>query len=473
MKKCKHKLNMLTSTWSKESNELFDYESPELFKQEFSVDTAGSVTRNKNQISFNIRNLNDTIAPIQNEPLFSLDCTTSQFYMNANKSNEQKESTWITLRGFQSKKYQNSYSISVGDLVKFGRIAMKIREIQLEGKSKGNIFDIYKECTKPNLFMNSKMTHNRHRICRICYCDEFEVESPLINPCKCSGGLKYIHLSCLQHWLKSKAVIVTTSNENCTAFTFTQIECELCKQVFPDFIKIDSTYYQIFDFSQIKYKTYISFETLPINGKKTVYVVSFDKKNTIKIGRSHESDLRITDVTVSRFHAQITRTYDDLFSLMDTTSKFGTLIYLHLNKVPLFRDIPFPIQIGRTFIQMWMSTNRNICNCFGLIAIHKDKSEDYCDMNANEIIIDKMLSVKVQLMDEDDDDSEEEKIEEKKDIKEMLPHLSGERNEENNMNYASNNHLNEDRNRSLINIGLYSNHRSSGINNNNTNISIE
>ena len=38
---------------------------------------------------------------------------------------------------------------------------------------------------------------------------------------------------------------------------------------------------------------------------------------------------------------------------------------------------------------------------------------------------------------------------------------------------ASNNHLNEDRNRSLINIGLYSNHRSSGINNNNTNISIE
>ena len=94
-------------------------------------------------------------------------------------------------------------------------------------------------------------------------------------------------------------------------------------------------------------------------------------------------------------------------------------------------------------------------------------------MNANEIIIDKILSVKVQLMDEDDDDSEEEKIEEKKDIKEMLPHLSGERNEENNMNYASNNHLNEDRNRSLINIGLYSNHRSSGINNNNTNISIE
>ena len=172
MKKCKHKLYMFTSTWSKESNELFDYESPELFKQEFNVDTAGSVTRNKNQISFNIRNLNETIAPMQNEPLFSLDCTTSQFYMNANKSSDQKESTWITLRGFQSKKYQNSYSISVGDLVKFGRVAMKIREIQLEGKSKGNIFDIYKECTKPNLLMNSKMTHNKHRICRICYCDE-------------------------------------------------------------------------------------------------------------------------------------------------------------------------------------------------------------------------------------------------------------------------------------------------------------
>ncbi len=41
---------------------------------------------------------------------------------------------------------------------------------------------------------------NKTPLCRICYCSEEEVDSPLINPCCCSGTMKYIHLSCLQQW---------------------------------------------------------------------------------------------------------------------------------------------------------------------------------------------------------------------------------------------------------------------------------
>ncbi|KAK3761800.1 hypothetical protein RRG08_010123 [Elysia crispata] len=39
-------------------------------------------------------------------------------------------------------------------------------------------------------------------ICRICHC-EGEENNRLISPCLCSGSLKYIHLACLQKWIKS------------------------------------------------------------------------------------------------------------------------------------------------------------------------------------------------------------------------------------------------------------------------------
>ena len=37
-------------------------------------------------------------------------------------------------------------------------------------------------------------------LCRICYCDDKEIDSPLLVPCMCSGSMKYIHYSCLQTW---------------------------------------------------------------------------------------------------------------------------------------------------------------------------------------------------------------------------------------------------------------------------------
>ena len=51
MKRCKHKLYIQTNTWNKESNELLDYESPDLSKQELIVDSPGYVSREKDQKS--------------------------------------------------------------------------------------------------------------------------------------------------------------------------------------------------------------------------------------------------------------------------------------------------------------------------------------------------------------------------------------------------------------------------------------
>ena len=65
------------------------------------------------------------------------------------------------------------------------------------------------------------------------------------------------------------------------------------------------------------------------------------------LGRGHESDVRISDISVSRSHAKIIFR-DKKFTLEDTGSKFGTLV---LAKHPLtIKENPVVLQIGRTLI---------------------------------------------------------------------------------------------------------------------------
>ncbi len=124
----------------------------------------------------------------------------------------------------------------------------------------------------------------KRNICRICYCDDKEVESPLIYPCSCSGSMKYIHFSCLQTWLKQKIIVKSISNEFCTSYSLKQIECELCKTVLPDYVKIKNKLHEIWDFTKPDFKSYISFETvIPNHTIRTLYIVNLENKNTIRI----------------------------------------------------------------------------------------------------------------------------------------------------------------------------------------------
>lgn len=54
---------------------------------------------------------------------------------------------------------------------------------------------------------------------------------------------------------------------------------------------------------------------------------------TVRLGRGHDSDLRINDISVSRQHAVI-RFKNDGFYLQDNMSKFGTLVLVR-KRLPL------------------------------------------------------------------------------------------------------------------------------------------
>lgn len=50
-------------------------------------------------------------------------------------------------------------------------------------------------------------------------------------------------------------------------------------------------------------------------------------KDTFRMGRGHESDVRVNDISVSRCHA-IVKYRDGAFFVEDNLSKFGTLVYM-------------------------------------------------------------------------------------------------------------------------------------------------
>ncbi|CAD6197373.1 unnamed protein product [Caenorhabditis auriculariae] len=54
----------------------------------------------------------------------------------------------------------------------------------------------------PSLYSLAQSDVSGEALCRICHCCwPPDSNDPLISPCRCSGSLQYVHVSCLMHWL--------------------------------------------------------------------------------------------------------------------------------------------------------------------------------------------------------------------------------------------------------------------------------
>lgn len=138
------------------------------------------------------------------------------------------------------------------------------------------------------------------------------------------------------------------------SFYWKRFECEICKQMYPYTFKIQKNIYKIVDVSEHinnHNNNYILLESMPLdkNNSRNVHLLTVTpQQSEFKLGRGHESQVRINDISVSRCHA-IIKCKKDGFYIEDNTSKFGTIILLK-NKLRLKAQHTMAVQVGRTVI---------------------------------------------------------------------------------------------------------------------------
>lgn len=202
------------------------------------------------------------------------------------------------------------------------------------------------------------------KVCRICLGEENEGTDPLISPCKCAGTMSHIHLECLREWLNSKRS--KKEGEHVKTYCWKALECELCKVRFPGQVYPDGTILtedtklsrkQIAKLGQpieiLEYERpeadFIVVESVTLQNIRIVHVISMKGANCIRVGRGHDADIRVTDISVSRFHARINRNEDGEFFVEDNKSKFGTLMQLRKPHI-LHKNRLNYLQMGRTML---------------------------------------------------------------------------------------------------------------------------
>lgn len=142
------------------------------------------------------------------------------------------------------------------------------------------------------------------------------------------------------------------------------LECELCKKPLNEKVRLKGQIIDLIDIQKPE-KNYMVLEA--INKEKAenkyLYIIHMKDKQIIKIGRANDSDVRITDISVSRNHANL-KLFEGSFYIEDNNSKFGTLIQIPEDFI-VYPDKQLALQIGKTFVLLQMKkTCLAILRCY-------------------------------------------------------------------------------------------------------------
>lgn len=350
-------------TWLRDSHGLFDYEyKTSVNKDAFKLTTATQLVRVGNEVRAldDCNRLNEDM-----RSLCSLHCTDSTGHVDVfavvpaeTVSTEGKvdrtrfEKMYLVVKTLRAAGTVHGYQLCEGDVVRLGRAKFRVKELQgeVQASTKADITPTHKpEAVSPEDDPQSdeEAQEATGSPCRVCLQEGSDSVNPLLAPCNCAGTMKLIHLECLQHWLRSR--LTTKASANVVSFAWKTLNCELCMKSFPSRIIIQGRVVDLLDIPKPE-SQYIILEGLckDKNSPKSLHIVSMNGKTCIKIGRGHESEMRVSDISVSRCHASI-RLQGGKFYLDDENSKFGTLVQVK-RPVSLEMTEQLTIQTGRTLL---------------------------------------------------------------------------------------------------------------------------
>ena len=234
----------------------------------------------------------------------------------------------------------------------------KKRKTIINAKTDSLFFFFYKaKCLKEECNINYDNNNNEEKqLCKICYSEETDnLNNPMVHLCKCKGGLNYAHFECIKHWMKTKLVVLENTKKTVKSYYILSFNCEICKTPYPFNFKLSNNdkIYELIEIERPLNINYIILESLnqikENCNMKSIHIISLTNDEDILIGRGHECDVRIRDISVSRFHCKLKyNKKNNSLLIKDLKSKFGTLVLI---KTPFEIKEPIQIQIGRTYVK--------------------------------------------------------------------------------------------------------------------------
>ena len=344
-------------TWNKDSHGLFDYENSYYDMKKFIIGENATLARLNNDITcITERDEIDPVKRDQMEPLlviardprwegkYCLDIQTPSLQRQA--------STYLIVRSLKCRdgRTQRGYSLSPGDVVKLGRVEYKVSEMQVgNDPATARVLENSTTLAPDMIFDANNQTPqpvDEEKVCKYCLMDKIsdnELENLMLDPCKCSGSSAGVHYGCLRNWVQYK--IIAKHSQNVANYHWKKLECEICLEPLPRRIQFGTGIFELINIDKPP-TPHIILEKLGEDQKSSSYVLIVPEPGqVIKMGRGHQCDFRISDISVSRIHAHL-KFEDGKFLVYDNDSKFGTLVLLSQSYG--IREDKAAVQIGRT-----------------------------------------------------------------------------------------------------------------------------
>lgn len=332
------------------------------------------------------------------------------YFISEIKDDIKREKNYFLLQSRITGKY--SYKLNIGNEIKIGKLNLRVRKIHIDdnnsnpnnnnNNSPHNISQIktisnilLHEKEKKGAKLNKSVFNTSERVpfndeswendfesgnkCRICLEGEAnrnmasflnlnqteKNEKVFISPCNCKGDHKYVHLSCLKKWLKSRFGSQSLNNPNSMIYSFPN-KCEICQGVLPDVVEGKNNFYDLSDFIEINFDNYIVFEILSDDNtesnEKIFLILKLIKNSYCFIGKGDHNHYIFSDQDMSEHHCRLFLDNNGNVFLSDFNSVTGTFVKAE-GAIQLIENNLMFIQNRNTFIKLKLSSEKNCCLC--------------------------------------------------------------------------------------------------------------
>ena len=311
-------------SWRQNSLELYGYGSQDYAQYNFKLSSGATICFN--DVGCFLRKEGETEADSESGCVVTKRAGagyTDQFLMRSS------EEVWFPVKHLKPVPEQ---ILMVGMQIRFGRTRFTVQEIDLTPEV-------------PAESPTEEASHSFESVCKICLSSSNTPKNPLLSICKCSGSLQFIHLKCAEAFVQSK--MRTNDSPTVDSFHIKPVVCDLCHAELPMKHREQDTEYSL----ESMFKPDGPYVKVVKTSDPTEFHFLHPSvgRNAI-IGRGRNSDLKLSDASVSRTHASLVFTSKG-FLLKDEDSKFGTLIRAPF-EFPLSFDHDVIIQVRQTVMHL-------------------------------------------------------------------------------------------------------------------------